>query len=389
MVDIGTTAFAAQARRSDTASLRCEVHRGREAALALVDRMPSDAIHTGYQHPAFLRAWITNAPHEPVFLVFRVDGAGPVLLPLENAGGCILAYAGERHANGNFPIGRADDIAALAKAGQGAIVAAMRAAGLDANAILLERQLQALDGVANPFVFAQSAPSPNPALALSLEGGFDEVLKRHSAKRRRKRFRGQERRLGEMGGYRFVDHVDAKDVSTTLDLFFDMKARRFAEAGIRDVFAEEYVKHFFHDLFVEGSKRVPRSHELKILEANGTPIAIIGCTIHAGRLTVEFGTFEESYGDLGPGDMLFFLAIRDTAEKGLEIFDFGIGDEFYKRGWCELETIHMDTIIPLSAGGSLFAVRKRARASIVRSIKGSKVLWPLVKRLRKTLPTSG
>ncbi|WP_421851741.1 GNAT family N-acetyltransferase [Oricola sp.] len=382
MVDIASFTENASGLGLGVNALHCEVLRGREHAMRALAMLQADAVYSGYQHPVFLRSWFLHAPGEPVFVVLRAEGMGPVILPLERIPGSILAYPGGRHANGNFPIGAPRDVAAIAAMGEPAIAGSLRAAGLGASAISLERQLPSLAGVRNPFAFAGSATSPNPALALSLEGGFDEVLKRHSAKRRRKRFRNQERRLAEHGGYRFVGHVGQDDVPAVLDRFFELKARRFEEAGIHDVFAGEQMQGFFCSLFQDGCENEPRSHELKLLEVGGEAIAIIGCTIVDGRITVEFGTFDAQYGEIGPGDMLFFLAIREAAERGLEVFDFGIGDEPYKRGWCEIETLQSDTVIPLGPAGHVFAARKRARSALVRAVKTNKLIWPMVKRLR-------
>jgi CelD/BcsL family acetyltransferase involved in cellulose biosynthesis len=386
MVDIGTPATAATSTVSSTANIHCDIHSGAEMAQAVVDAFAEDSICSGYQNRNFLKSWIANSPLEPVFLSFRTTGSGPVVLPLERAARNRLGYPGGRHANGNFPVGRPADIEALAQAGEAEIRGAIRGAQPGADAIFLERQLQRYAGVANPFVFESSTLSPNPALSLSLGGGFDAVLSRHSAKRRKKRFRGQERRLAGMGGYRYVPSVSPEDVAATLGAFFHMKSRRFENAGISDVFAEDHVKRFFTQLFQSGVEDDPHTHELKVLEVNGKPAAIIGCTIHDGRLTVEFGTFDETMSDIGPGDMLFFLSIREAAEKDLDFYDFGIGDEFYKRGWCEIETLHMDTVIPLTNRGRIESAVMIARNTIIRSIKRNDTVWRTIKRLRKRVP---
>lgn len=383
MVDIGTATISATRTVSGTADPRVIVHAGRDAALAAVDATPSDAVCSAYQRADFLRAWVGQSPHEPVFVSLRPANSGPVLLPLERTQSGNLAYPGERHANGNFPVGRAEDLAALADLGESRIVSALRAAGLGADAIVLERQLAECGGVANPFVFSRSHVSPNPALSLPLEGGFDAVLKRHSSKRRRKRFRGQERRLAEMGGYRFVPLVDADDINRTLDRFSELKAKHFQQAGIHDVFADPHVRGFFKDLFAAGLNETPPSRELKTIEVGGVPIAIIGCTVHDGCLTVEFGTYASEYSEIGPGDMLFFMAIREAAERGLDIFSFGIGDEPYKRGWCEIEALQSDTVIALTLRGRAVASANVARSTLVRAIKSNKLVWTAVKQIRK------
>lgn len=374
------------AKRRASGPAQVSVHEGRDTALAIVDALPSDVLCSGYQSPAFLRAWLRHTPHTPVFITMAAEGAGRLLLPLERVSAGVLAYPGERHANGNFPVGRPEDIAALGSVGEAAIVAALRAARPDGHAIVLERQLTAIDGIANPFVFARSSVSPNPALSLSLEGGFEAVLARHSGKRKRKRFRGQERDFEDMGGYTYVPLVATDRIEATLDRCLELKAHHFREAGIHDVFAGDHVRAFFTDFFLEGARQDPPTCILKTIESKGMPVAISACTSHSGALTVEFSTYDPEYRDCSPGDMLFYLSIRETADGGFDIYDFGVGDEPFKRAWCEIETWQRDTVIPLTARGHAYAAAKVVRSTMVRELKRNKALWNTAKKLRKAVP---
>lgn len=387
MVDTQALAFRETAAPQQNGSrVRIAFHANRNAALAAVDALPGDVVCSGFQSPDFLRAWLHHSPYEPCFLTFMAEGAGPVLLPLELAERQLLAYAGERHANANFPVGRADDIAALTAVGEKAIVSALRNAKPKGNALLLERQMEELGGVRNPFVFEHSTVSPNPSLALSLDGGFDAVLSRHSGKRKRKRYRQQERDFEAIGGYRYVPDVADADVPGVLKQFFAMKAEHFREQGIHDVFADAHVQDFFIELFVQGTKSRPQSRVLKTLEAEGKTIAIVAVSIHDGRMLAEFASYDTAYAHCSPGDMLFFQIIREATENGLEIFDFSVGDAPYKRGWCEIETWQRDTVIPLTARGRMIATATAMRGNVVRSVKANPQLWNAVKQIRKRVP---
>lgn len=390
MVDAHIPAFPDRvAAAPDCNAIRTRFHTDREAALAAVDSLPADIICSGYQRPDFLRAWLHHSPHEPLFVTLSAPGRGPVLLPLERACGRIFCFVGGHHANANFPVGRAEDIAALAAAGETAIVAALRAGRSHGHAIALERQLPDYRGVRNPFVFEGSTVSPDPALSLSLEGGFDAVLSRHNAKKRRKRFRSQERALATIGGYRFVSSVAMEDIPETLDLYFTIKARQFEENGVHNDFADPHVRAFFTELFVEGARTEPRGRTLKTIEAEGKTIAIQGCSIHDGRITIEFCSYDPDYAKYVPGELLFYLAIREAAETGLDIFDFSVGDARHKRTWSEFEVWHRDTIIPLNMIGVLVGMMIRARNSAVRTIKRDPRMWKAAKVLRKHLPFIG
>ena len=354
-----------------------------DEARAVVGAIEADAVHTGYQHPSFLLSWLEMVGCRPMFAELRAPGSGPVLLPLEICANGIAGYCGDRHQNGSFPVGRRADIEALSAIGPSACIEALRRSGAPASAIILERQHSRWNGLANPFVTAASVPSPNPALSFSLAGGFDAVLAARSGKRKRKKWRNQNRKLEVEGTVAYLHPAPADAVPALLDRFFELKAQRFREAGIADVFADTRTRAFFHLLFQKGMACEPRSHEIHAMTIDGTPAAIIGCTLHGGRMTVDFGTFDERYAHAGPGETLFFSAIRHACEAGHDTFDFGVGDEPYKRAWCDIETRHADTAIGLTARGRLQAFAHVARARVVAKIKADKRLWALAKRIRR------
>lgn len=352
-------------------------------ALRYVEAMPDDLVCTGHQSKSFLLAWLAQENSRPLFYVFSKKGYGPVLLPLEHLKNGAAAYCGRSHANGNFPVGYKEDILALGQIDAQVLhdLAAMQTTIPDA--LYLERQYDVWQEIANPFVSSKSAKSPNLALSLSVDGGFKKVLQEHSGKRKRKRQRSQMRKLEELGTVTIVQHVPCSQVKQTLSKFFEMKAARFKDAGIHDVFAEESVKDMFLRTLMENCGCERPERQLKAILLDGEPISIIGCMMNADRMTVEFGTFDEKYAQAGPGDLLFYHAIENASESGFKIFDFGIGDECYKRSWCDIETWHYDTFVAITSKGRVATTAKRARSKIIATIKRDRRLWSITKSLRK------
>ncbi|MEM5500631.1 GNAT family N-acetyltransferase [Ahrensia kielensis] len=355
----------------------------RQEALSYVDQLPDDVVATGYQSKIFLTAWLSNDTAKPLFLIFNKHGHGDVLLPLELQGKNVAIYCGESHANGNFPVGKRDDILALSSITIAEISKALRNLNSAADALFLERQHEQWDGIKNPFVFESSQASPNVALSLSLEGGFEGVQERHHGKRKRKRQRSHMRKLETFGTVRYVEQVPCHDVEAVLDAFFDMKTARFKELGLCDVFADQSVRNMFGKMFKDSCALDKPTHTLQAVYCDDEPAAIIGCTHHKGRQTVEFGTFAEKFADCGPGDLLFFNSIETACARGYDIYDFGVGDEFYKRRWCEIETWHRETHIPISAQGKLKTTLRILRGRIVKAVKTNTFIWAKVKTARK------
>ncbi|MEL6436427.1 MAG: GNAT family N-acetyltransferase, partial [Pseudomonadota bacterium] len=329
-------------------------------AHALLDSLSPEAVHSGYQAPPFLKHWLKAVTDRPLFLMLTPTSgakAGPVILPLEMLDDCTARYLGGRHANGNFPIGKLQDIAALGELDPKALRHLMRRFSSDPCSLVLERQLPEIAGIANPFINVRSTRSPNVALSLEVADGFDAVLSARNGKRLRKKMRSSTRKLEERGTIEFITANDSATSSAIMDKFFALKAEHFTQAGIFNVFGDAPTQAFFRALFdpTEQAKTAKTRYVLHALMLDDAPIALIGCTAHGDRITVEFGTFDMAYSDVSLGDLLFYKTIEHYCDAGFAEFSFGIGDEPYKRRWCDVETWQMDTFVPGNLRGEVIA----------------------------------
>jgi CelD/BcsL family acetyltransferase involved in cellulose biosynthesis len=384
-VSIGREGLArrrgAIAARADRISIECQPAE----ALAAYAAACRDGLFSPSQSPEWITAWAART--NPDFIVATVHGeAGPVwavALEIVGAGPFRLArFLGGRHANGNFQPLRTD--AAITAADFRAIAAAVREKRPDIDAMAFERLLESLDGLENPLLTLPHSPSPNVSLAVDLTGGLDALLGRSSGKRRRKKHRGQIRKFEAAGGYRRVRATSPDEANRLLDAFFEMKVERFRKLGLRNVFALSEVQAFFRTLFSQAStEREPRFF-LHGLEVGGKLRAVTGSSRHGRRIICEFGAIaEDELAHASPGDFLFFENIKETCDEGLSVYDFSVGDEPYKRVWCDIETRHFDVLVPLTAKGRLLAAAMRATNRAKAFLKSYPAVWRLTKPLRK------
>ncbi|TIX05388.1 MAG: GNAT family N-acetyltransferase, partial [Mesorhizobium sp.] len=63
--------------------------------------------------------------------------------------------------------------------------------------------------------------------------------------------------------------------------------------------------------------------------------------------------------------------------------DFSVGDEPYKRLWCDIETQHFEVLVPLTLKGRALALALRQGARTKAIIKNSPLIWKLTKMLRR------
>lgn len=354
---------------------------GGPAALASYRDFCHDADFSPSQSPHWVECWARNV--NPDIVVARLlDGDRPLLaLALEVVPDGIARLArfpGGSHANGNFPAlaGAVDPGAAPL------LFPAIARARPDIDLVGLERMAERLGRHESPLASLPRWQSPNPALAVDLAGGFDAVLDRASGKRKRKKHRSQTRKFEAAGGHGLVRAQGRDETGRLLDAFFAMKAIRFEAMGLRNVFAAAEVQAFFRDLFGsdDGTRFV-----LDALEVGGRLRAVTGCSLTPTSTICEFGAIaEDDLAFASPGEFLFFESIHDACRKGYAHYDFSVGDEAYKRLWCDVETWQFDVVQALSARGAVARLVRRAGARAKRLVKSNAVLWEGVRRLRRS-----
>lgn len=344
----------------------------------------SDSIIAPPQHPQWIAAW-TEEVNSDILVASLADAGGQqvLALPLEvvSAGGLKIArFVGGSHANGNFPVMRPGN-QAISRAALDELANAIHRQRPDIDVLALERMAEELNGVRNPLLAMPSQVSPNVALALDLRGGFDAVLER-SPSRKGRRYRAQARKFELFGGAHRLIAGTEHDVMRFLDAFFAMKAERFRAMGITDVFAEPKVQAFFRHLFV--SSLGSGAFSLAALEVGGKLRAVTGHSRCGDRLICEFGAIANDQMAMhSPGDFLFYENIKEACEETFLIYDFSVGDEPYKRAWCDIELRQADVVVPLTTRGRIFSRWLNAKSSLKGHIKSNAVIWPLAKRLRR------
>ncbi|WP_312793846.1 GNAT family N-acetyltransferase [Tianweitania sp.] len=337
------------------------------------------------QHPDWVDAWTRTRSSEILFLSLELAGRTVLMMPLEvvRQKGCRVARAiGGNHANGNFPPILPDHAHALNTDAVAAMLKGLHRARPDIDLVLIERQTASINGVTNPFASITNVPSANIGLALDLSCGFEAVLDRIGRKRRLKKHRSQTRKLEAAGGFRRIEAKMPDEVERLVAAFLNQKADRFQRLGIRNVFAD--MQPFLTALFNQAQTSPAPAFLLHGLEVGGTIRAVTGSSVVGDRLICEFGSIvEDELVHASPGDFLFFLNIEDAVRQGFETYDFSVGDEGYKRAWCDIEMQQFDTIAPLSLKGRVYALALQGVIGAKRRIKANDRLWALLKRLRR------
>ena len=392
MVDVG--AVARKARRSQTDCsgtlsaklIELHIRPADDYALADYEAFCSNATHAQAQHPLWVRAWITATGADVIVVSVQNEGRPVLMLAIEVASVGpfrIAGFLGGPHANGNFPPFSTAGGHVIGRTELETIRDAISNARPDIDLICLERQVLELRGTENPFAPYATMRSANIALATDLTDGMDAMLARMNGKRKRKKLRYTANKFQEAGGHRWIEANSPEEVETLLTAFFEMKAMQFRKRGIVDPFASKEVRRFFLHLFTDALKQSPAPFVLQAVEVGGEITGVNGYSVTEHSLICEFCAIRDGDAALSPGFYLDYVAMEEACRRGKAIYDFSVGDDDYKRSWCDIETVQFDLLLPLNVKGRVAATVKIARARAISAIKSNRQFWTLAKVLRK------
>ncbi len=383
----GRAAVLAAHRTSVGGAVATVVSSASPDVLARYEAFCAEALYAPAQSAPWVRHWVEAVKPDTVFATLTVEHRPVLSLALEVARSGpfrIARFMSGRHANGNFAavdrswLGHADCAAIRS------LFDAVARARPDIDVIALQRLLPDMNGTANPFMPLTGFASANLSLAVDLAGGFEAVLARTSGKRKCKKHRSQTRKFEAAGGFRRIQAGTPDEVQALLGAFFAMKELRFRRMGIANVFGDPQVRVFFRDLFTDALREKRPPFVLHGLEVGGKLRAVTGSSVGGDRLICEFGAIaEDDLGHTSPGEFLFFENIEEACADGFDVYDFSVGDEPYKRQWCDLETRHRDALVPLTLKGRVLAFGLHRNARLKAFVKNSPAIWNFTKALRR------
>lgn len=256
-----------------------------------------------------------------------------------------------------------------------------------ADLLVIDEVPLAWKGITHPLSGMASIENQNHSFQLPLVNTMEATLAQVNAKARRKKYRVQVRRLEAIGGFDYVVADTRQEQHALLDRFLTQKRERLKASGLPDVFASTPTRDFLHRLLDaphRGRDKPLSMHAIRLKgDHDGHIAAVTGLSRKGGHVLCQFGSIDDSIGaDASPGELLFWLTIERSIAEGATLFDFGIGDQPYKRSWCSQETVQHDMLLSIGVKGSVLAGLHLAETSIKTAIKRNHRLYAMVQRWR-------
>ncbi len=371
-------------------TLAVDVHRSMADVQLLWRSMEATQCCPVHQTYDWCRCWVEATSPDLAVAVGRIDGEAAFLLPLE-----IVARQGVRVAryiatpfsninNGIFTEAGQRFLAGASAAG--ALSSEFRRQAPDIDCLVLDKLPVDWRGERHPMAGLPHVRSASHAFQITLGCSFDALLARTNGKRKRKKYRTSTRRLEAAGGWEHIIAETAEDALDLLEVFFVQKGERLRAQGLPDVFAPEGARLFFRNLarqMPHGDRHLLQLHAIRLGGADGRLCAIAGLSRKGDHLICQFASVDDkACPDSSPGELLFHLMIEKACGEQAAVFDFGIGDQRYKRSWCDVETPHHDVVLPLTARGRLYAAGYRSAIAAKRFVKQNPKALGIANRLR-------
>jgi CelD/BcsL family acetyltransferase involved in cellulose biosynthesis len=249
------------------------------------------------------------------------------------------------------------------------------------DVVHLEKMPASIGSQPNPLLALGVTDNPSGAYATALGETWDAFYAAKRSSATRSRDRGKRKKLAEHGAVAFVEPQASHDVLATIDTLVAQKSRSFARMGVSNIFARPGYLDFYRALFSDPKSR-GLTH-LSRLDCGAEPVAVnLGLTFRGTYYHLQASHTDGEASRFGPGAAHLHDLLRNAIERGFVRYDFTIGDEPYKRDWCDGVIPLYDYYAAASPRGALLCAPLAAKTRIKRLIKQNPALWDAFRHIR-------
>jgi CelD/BcsL family acetyltransferase involved in cellulose biosynthesis len=324
----------------------------------------------------------------PAIVIARRGGEIVCLLPLAvHQRGLIrsLTFLGEDICDYNAPL-LAPDFATRVPEGFAALWHDIRmllqsTPNLRHDTIRLAKMPARIGAQSNPMLALDVRLNPSGAYETALGPEWEAFYASKRSAATRRRDRTKLKRLSNLGEVKFIDPDSSAELALTLDALIQQKSRAFVRMGVSNLFMRPGYAAYFRELATAPRFRslvhISRLDVGPVWAAINLGLRFRGCYFH---ILASYDDGETSR--FGPGVAHLRELLRHAIGHGHTRFDFTIGDEPYKRDWCDTEQQLFDYTAAASWRGWPATAFSTGWGRVKRAIKKTAPLWNAVVRLR-------
>jgi CelD/BcsL family acetyltransferase involved in cellulose biosynthesis len=247
--------------------------------------------------------------------------------------------------------------------------------------VRLEKMPETVGAQENPMLSIGVTPHPSGAYATPLAESWDAFYAAKRSASTRRRDRTKRNRLADFGAVKTTTPDTADGLLQALSVLMQQKARSLSRMGINDFFSRPGHADFYRALVSD-----PRNKglvDVSQLEVGGNIAAVnVGLTFRDSYYHIMSSYTDGEMARFGPGAIHMHDVLRNAIERGFKVFDLTVGDEPYKRDWCESGNTLYDHLGAVRLRGVIIVASMTAMRTLKRHIKQTPALWAVFRRLR-------
>lgn len=238
------------------------------------------------------------------------------------------------------------------------------------DAVVLDKLPERVGGLPNFLVQLGAVPTGQSGHAMSLVGSGSELEARLPYRKVRNRLR---RQLSSLGPVAFRVAASAPEAEALLRQVFALKAQQFRRTRVPG-FGLPGKREFY----VAATRLLacPETVHVSALTVGDATIACQWGLVLHGRFYLLLTAYDEAWKRFSPGALHHEALIRWCHARGMSSFDFGIGDEAYKAGYCDSSMPLYRLELPMSVMGRTYLATERLLIRL-RATRAWKRLRPL------------
>ena len=247
---------------------------------------------------------------------------------------------------------------------------------------ILEKMPERIGDLPNPLILLGTSPFPSAGHATTLSGTWhDFAATRLPRRRTHRRYR---RRLEERGRLTFEVAETPEQFGRFLEALVRQKIRHHRETLTVAGFDQPGYRNFV----TETTYCLPAAStiHLSALKSDDTIIAAHWGYVVGSRFYYLIPSYEDgAWRPFAPGHLLTEHLLEWSFAHGIEVFDFGFGDEDYKLEYCDVViALHVATI-PVTIKGTAYSVALNLTEKLKRKLQKTRAGGALKSILRRRL----
>jgi CelD/BcsL family acetyltransferase involved in cellulose biosynthesis len=249
------------------------------------------------------------------------------------------------------------------------------------DVVRLEKMPETVRAQRNPMLALGTAAHPSGAYATPLADSWDAFYAAKRSSSTRSRDRAKRKRLAEQGKLELVTAKTEAEAVAMINVLAAQKSAHFARHGIANLFARPGYMEFLRD--VAGSAEQTGLAHISALHVGAQVAAVNFALTFGGRYYYVLSSYSD--GELsrfGPGAVHLQELLHYAIDRKFAIFDFTIGDEPYKRDWCDGALPLYDHLSSVTPRGAARVWAMLLYKTAKRTIKQTPVLWRWFTALR-------